>query len=43
MLDDAGIEMNVSFNNNVNFGDELKELNEEDYKFNHCFLFSIIF
>ena len=39
MLDDAGIEMNVSFNNNVNFGDELKELNEEDYKFNHCFLF----
>lgn len=33
MLDDAGLELEVSF------GDDSEELNEEDYKYNHCFIF----
>ncbi|MDC3268219.1 hypothetical protein OAU37_00760 [Gammaproteobacteria bacterium] len=33
MLDDAGLELEVSF------GDDSEELNEEDYKYNHCFVF----
>jgi hypothetical protein len=33
MLDDAGLELGVSF------GDDSEDLNEEDYKHNHCFIF----
>ena len=33
MLDAAGLELEVGF------GDEPEDLNEEDYKYNHCFIF----
>ena len=33
MLDVAGLDLEVGF------GDEPENLNEEDYKYNHCFIF----
>jgi hypothetical protein len=33
VLDDLGLELNVSF------GDVSEELNEDEYKYNHCFIF----
>ena len=33
LIDDAGLELEVGF------GDEPENLNEEDYKYNHCFIF----
>ena len=33
MLDAAGLDLEVGF------GDEPEDLNEEDYKYNHCFIF----
>ena len=33
LLDDAGLELEVGF------GDQTDNLNEDDYKYNHCFIF----